>query len=1206
MEMDKYVRNKSKRKWIVAIGLVLIFTLSLPSLLSTPWGKSLVLSYVNHKIPGKIDIRTLNLSWFGKQTLENFTLEDSKSDEVIQIKQVVLNASLVSLIVHRFHSIPSAVITGLDGTIKRNKAENSNLHESLGIYPLPSDQILFPPLDIKLININASCNTSSTGELTQIELMGKLESDGVSGQVEVKGKVEAGNFPDNVKILKVAIDHFPVTLLEQLISLKNPYAGHFLVAAVGKTLNLNLKQQKKEDHLSLDFQAQSSNLKADFSGEIFADGFVLQKPGKATLLVTPELIHSLGKSGSEIIMTKAASIELVMHEMKIPFVRDLLELDLTKIELKGNLNLENAFIEKIAIADSITLHNFHFNLIKNKQSPNLNLDLTGYIDHHHLTSKLQISSNYDLATQGIEIKGTLDPFILTKEFQKYDIVLQNTKFEVKSKSQFLKSSQLKLTTTLASTDVSSFVNDFLGPVVDLQIDGMAHLDKERVFSLTDLHTKLSSKNLYVDFWGEIDKKRQLIFNLPPVISYVLNPSALQAFGIENSLSLKLPSTIKLTIDSIKKPIALFELNKLKLNGKIFIDQLFMGNLRADTRASLIKTSLPWEINAAENYIRLFLEARTALTNNSTNGKINGQMEITNWIQNSVIDLTQFDYKAHLTAVDFPTLMLEIYTNQFHLSSLIGSSIKVDLELISNHDDAFDNNLKIAFEAEKLQGTAHLKIGEYITLYDSSKPISFFYVLEPARFKVLRKLLKHDNKNSDSLVLLDSTECKVNVSNLKLPRDILKPGEPSSLKNNRGEVEANIELNQLKVKDKVTEQFIGFKNVAIHLNSQDLPHSVNMSLKAQQSDRLGNKSNLIVTSELENFITPDHRWNTKDFSLKLEAQAQRLPANLFCEIICLEKATHIKLEALLGSSLDADVSIQLNHMNGPINLLLEGPNGRIHVNAKINDGWLTLNKPFVAEVVASPQLGESVLQDLLPILSGMISGENRLQIHIDPTGFAYPINADNYNQIKISSMTIDLGKIHFSNQGELGKIMAVFKAKPDDVLSVWFTPVYLSIQSGHIHLQRFDMLVMNIFPLAAWGEIDLPDDSINMIIGLTGKSLQNAIGFSLGSSYMMQFPFRGRIGKAKIDKTKAAAKMAALTASLTGTPQGLAIGALIGLASGSLTEKKIPEPTTQPFPWDSSNELKATDVIHNKEKERNSKKTFKALKKRGENLIPNTL
>ena len=88
----------------------------------------------------------------------------------------------------------------------------------------------------------------------------------------------------------------------------------------------------------------------------------------------------------------------------------------------------------------------------------------------------------------------------------------------------------------------------------------------------------------------------------------------------------------------------------------------------------------------------------------------------------------------------------------------------------------------------------------------------------------------------------------------------------------------------------------------------------------------------------------------------------------------------------------------------------------------------------------------------------------------------------------------------------------------------------------------------------------------MVIGISGAALGEAFKLSgIPGSYMLQLPLKGPLNNPSIDKTKATARLSALVAQSRGGPHGAVIGTVLDIASGSLTEGAIPEPSTNPQP-----------------------------------------
>lgn len=308
-------------------------------------------------------------------------------------------------------------------------------------------------------------------------------------------------------------------------------------------------------------------------------------------------------------------------------------------------------------------------------------------------------------------------------------------------------------------------------------------------------------------------------------------------------------------------------------------------------------------------------------------------------------------------------------------------------------------------------------------------------------------------------------------------------------------------------------------------------------------------------------------NIKDVYVNLEARSKGLLASLLCQIFCEDASISQKIEALLGKAIDANVNVRLHQMDGPILVELQGEHGHYFIDALLADYVLTLNQPAKMEIMVTSELSKSILQELLPILGEIASSDQPLNVIINPKGFAIPLKHFDLEFIEIGSAVMNLGKIRFIDSGEIRTALDFFKSDSRDYMTVWFTPVYFDMHDGALRFQRFDMLLMNRYPLASWGRVDLLRGKVYMTMGLTGQALTNALNLKLDKDFMMQFPLKGAIGEATIDKRKAATRISALVAQSQGGPPGFLIGTFLKIASGTLRDEQPPSPTTQPLPWD---------------------------------------
>lgn len=332
------------------------------------------------------------------------------------------------------------------------------------------------------------------------------------------------------------------------------------------------------------------------------------------------------------------------------------------------------------------------------------------------------------------------------------------------------------------------------------------------------------------------------------------------------------------------------------------------------------------------------------------------------------------------------------------------------------------------------------------------------------------------------------------------------------------------------------------------------------------------------------------------SANIVGELDRFPTDIIASYLPTEENYSKKIHALFGSEINGKLSANIEQMNGPINLALKGERCALDLDGTVKSGVLTLNRPLSLDVTLSREVSDHFLDDLMPLLNSATHADQPIRLMIGEKGFSVPLTNPSIQTLKISSGTLSLGKIYFTKEGKLAQVISLLHIKPRDSFSVWFTPLYFSLQEGKLELNRLDMLVADQYPIASWGWVNFVSDVVHMEVGLTGKALANAFGpLPLPKSYMLAIPLRGTTQNPRLDTTKIAAKLTSIAAMTTG-PQGLLVGALIQLASGTLTDK-IPDPTTKPLPWD-------TDAPETEITDSTSENPVNDLKKGAEKLFNN--
>lgn len=341
------------------------------------------------------------------------------------------------------------------------------------------------------------------------------------------------------------------------------------------------------------------------------------------------------------------------------------------------------------------------------------------------------------------------------------------------------------------------------------------------------------------------------------------------------------------------------------------------------------------------------------------------------------------------------------------------------------------------------------------------------------------------------------------------------------------------------------------------------------------------------------------------SFSLKGELKHFPVALVTQFATGDQELAKQAEAVLGTQVDADLNAEIKGHNGPVNVKVVGQNGQMQFQGNIQKGVLYLAEPLTASVKVTPQLEKLVLREMFPFLSSVTSSEQPIQLTISNEGFALPIQPFSLAAIVAPSARLDLDKMQFNRDGQLGKVVSLLNVNANN-FQVWFTPIFFSFQQGLLTIYRTDMLIANSYPLATWGTVDFNNDKLRLVIGVSAKALQSAFKLiGLDDDYFLQIPLRGTVNKPQLDTAKVATRISALVAASTVTPQGLILGTVLDAASGSFTEDRVPEPTTKPLPWDTST-TKSDDKKESSGPQQIIEKPIKELKKGAKTLIKGLL
>ncbi len=1124
---SSFMHLKKFFKWlaIILFGLALsfgFFLALLPTIASSNWGKAKIESLINQSIAGNVSFKKLNVSFFGPQQIETIILKDPDDQFVLSIEELSTDLSLPSLVFKRFCS-SNIHIQNLTLNLIEGERGDSNVRQALQspTHSLKTFSSLGSPLYFHAEKLDVSLepeffSLKTLGTTYQNELQGTFSIDAAfTGLTEenLKHLTESPELlmrSDTQFRLDAKITNLPVALLDWALAMKDSNLRGIAQQTIGPQLNLSVRNASPEHGLAFEIEASSANLNANMIANFSEDRIAITKPGTIRLSIAPALARQFLDPSLDIELGRPTNLLIAIEQFVLPINKNR-TYDFKAFALKGRMDIREALLKSKSNFSDILLDQMSATIETREDAPEMILKVSGQASQNGNPVHISLETWLD-KTKRINFRS---PPPMKVDLKQIPLALLDELLGLGDKLQ-----------------------TYVGQFADLTLDTILQKDS------LDMAVEFRSEKVHIP--SLLVKINDDITLLEPVqIHYQLDEQKLGQGQLPKQ-SLKL----KASLEPIKDFQNIRNLSQLDLSGIVNIDQIAVQLNQLKDSLLIQDLSLPWEVKAKENKAHGEIHGYIYI-GEKTSGKVDYILTVTNWLNKDKLDLSNafLSTKAELKQIPVP-LIAEIIKEQ-RLSALIGPllDLTVDADLSLNQ---LKGKAKYTFLGEGLQGTGQLEVDHFVY---GLTPFKMNLKVTPERFTTLRSFII--GEKTDHLTLADSAQVTLNMGVLVIEKSQIS-------------FTLNAETDRLVVIDTISGKSMTFENIQAKAESMDLYKKLDFNITAHQKS-IGQTSDFIAKGVLEDAFLHDGSFNKTGLTLLLDVNISDLPLSLFCDTFCVDKSIDQKIEALFGPTLNVNVHTALKQANGPVQAILNGPTGQVTLDARIENGMLYLNQPFHANFTATKALGHSILQDIFPLLSGTVSADQPFKITIEHSGFAFPIRDFDLSGIQISKGTLSLGDVKFTKDGQLGEILSLLTPADANLISVWFTPLYFSMNKGELNLSRIDMLISNHFPIAAWGTLNFPKDKIQMMIGLSGDAISYAFNVDVDSEYMLKLPLKGKIASPSLDKSKATTKIGALVAHSQKSTHGSILGAVLDLASGGLTDDKPPRPTTQPFPWEKQTE-----------------------------------
>jgi hypothetical protein len=704
---------------------------------------------------------------------------------------------------------------------------------------------------------------------------------------------------------------------------------------------------------------------------------------------------------------------------------------------------------------------------------------------------------------------------------------------------------------------------------------------------------------------------EFVLNKPLSLQYTFD-SALMSTIFPKAPQLAKPAALQMSLDPFSLPIFNFDWNKLNLKGQISSPEMILGS--QDKMITLQKTSLPFQCDTGAKTAAFQLFSQ--VTNPSGGaGSIQGQFNLSNFSFEKKGDFDQVAIQGSLDLQNLPSTLLDAFSEQATLSAITGP--------------IFGGRLKLQSSTEKQTvaikwTSANLNIDSAFTIDNSSIQLQgasnqITWILTPESYKVLDQLITGINNAKIPFEINEASTFSISLTKLSLP---VTPKQAIYVLADRipGIVFdlAKLQLSstgsnqKLSFFDKTSQDTIQLSNLSFSLNKSGDGGPLIASLDSGVVTQSGTTSSpqsvkngsISLTGKLAQTLNDAGTFDPSLLTGSFQLKAQQLPSRALDIIARARGRTDFPFTTVFGDMINAVMSLDLKNFGGPVALNINTPMTRVDLEGHLANGALLLNKPLYVQMKITPEISKLVLKEVNPLNLSYVYSQAPVTLEIPADGFYFPLYPLTLAKITIPEATIELGKVACRNEGNVNITLGLLKTKQFDKsgeLSLWFAPIDLSVKKGAVAIDRTEILLADTFDICIWGNVDLAQDYVDTVLGLTAQTLSKAFGIkNLPEDYVLTIPMKGPSDNVQINTNKATAKVALLlawqntnTAGSSGGSAGAFVGQFLGkIATLPDSKAKVP-PAKHPFPWEVGKGTKTPHAPH--EKKRQFKANDKPLK-----------
>lgn len=764
----------------------------------------------------------------------------------------------------------------------------------------------------------------------------------------------------------------------------------------------------------------------------------------------------------------------------------------------------------------------------------------------------------------MQILVNLDKVNLSDNANTMNFSLTNTRTNINVNTT--KRINLDLTSTFNFID--SPLNEMIfGKNIKMSLNALANIKPLNNRTISSLKGFVESDRLRINIDSAIEDNLKKMVFLSPIQSKIqLAPELFNSLlSRGNNLISYMPYvSLEITIDP--QPIYLdeklfrtlafqakFSLTKLDIVNKIWYELFSLENTEGYIEADASKKTLTFDLKTH------------AQSNQTSAGILTCHLSTDEFTS---LEFYKKNYKGKIDFEDFSAGLTDYvlgYTN--FLIPLIGNSYDLKLTFDKNPSE-LEANLDI--ESSKFYFKSDLIFSDVVRLKKS--PIKLSWQITNDTLLSLQKFFSQETLEQ-YIKLTSPTTIHGKISSLSWPLHIHADHKSHlDVKKwlnhiNLSTVDMDISMDDADLESTLDKHKIHLNDFSLKLakDSDQSPFTINIKSFIEESLQ---ESSSDKGSFIANGVLDIRKENPETINTQMKASFVNFPTLILDSFVKTFGMAQFNPSIFLGKRINAALDTKLENLSGMFDFDVNSNETQLNINAYLNEGIVKLYKPIQGSLKITPNLADHLLKTMN---INLVHAGNPLRLHISDKGFYMPIQPFNLENLYIRDGLLDIGKITCSNAGSPNDVEGIFKLNTSKKknIDLWFAPTEFSISNGFLNVDRTEILFNKAYQIAVWGRVNLIKQYVNMILGLTAQSLNEAFGLrGLPKNFVLQIPMTGPIGDVHINKELAATRVALLLAKTSGvTKNAGAFGSIFDvLGEFANDQSSVPAPK-KPFPWD---------------------------------------